>query len=306
MTFVDRRGETSSPPDLIPKLQHISQQFCTIAAAIGCVVIVGWMFNIPALKSVLPIWVTMKVNTALGFMFGGGALWLWHRYPEERSKQQWAQWLGILVVSIGLLTLLEYSQGWDLGIDQLLFKEGADAVGTSNPGRMSPNCALNFLFVGVAILLLVGPYINYQAAQILSIAALLVSFLGVLGYLYGVQSLYGIGSYTQMALHTAIGFLFLCISILLANPAQGYMSAIASQNAGGIMSRRLTPWAIGIPPLLGWIALQGYRAKAYDVEVETSLLVVLHIILFCVPIWWNARSLSSIDLQRERAEQELR
>lgn len=306
MTLVDinRGGENSSSPDLIQTLRNISLKACAIAAVIGCVVILGWIFNLTPLKSVVPIWVTMKANTAFGFIFGGGALWLWHRYPEDPPKRQWAQWLSMIVVLIGLLTLLEYSQGWNLGIDQLIFKEGA--VGTSNPGRMAPNSALNFLFVGAALLFFIGPYVNYQAAQILAIASFLAAWLGILGYLYGAQSLYGIGSYTQMPLDTAITFIFISMSILFANPAKGYLSVITSQNAGGIISRRLAPLAIGVPPLLGWLIVQGYRAKAYDAEVQTLLLVVLHMIVFGWLIWWNARSLSHMDLQRLRAEDELR
>jgi PAS domain S-box-containing protein len=303
---IDRRTENSSSSDPVLKYRQISQKCCAIAAIIGCVVMAGWLLDIPLLKSILPIGVTMKVNTALGFIFGGGSLWLWHRDPESPSQQQWAKLLAILVSAIGLLTLLEYTQGWNLGIDRFLLPENAQEVATANPGRMPPNTALNLVLVGVAILLTIGENANYEAAQILAIAPFLVAVLGVLGYLYQVQSLSGIAAYIQMPLHTAIAFIFLCISILFAHPTKGYMTVITSENADGITSRKLAPWALAILAFLGWLILQGYRAELYDPEVQISLLVVLHIAVFGWVIWWNGRALSQIDRQKTLAETELR
>jgi hypothetical protein len=100
-----------------------------------CVVILGWLFNIPALKSILPIWVTMKANTAIGFILSGCALRQLDK-PTRRSAR-YAQILAAIVLGIGLLTLIQYGFGINLGIDQLLFKESATAVATSAPGRMA-------------------------------------------------------------------------------------------------------------------------------------------------------------------------
>jgi PAS domain S-box-containing protein len=83
------------------------------------------------------------------------------------------------------------------------------------------------------------------------------------------------------------------------------MTVMSSENAGGMMIRRLVPWAIGLPPLLGWLMFQGYRSHLFNVEVETALLVVVNILVLGGLIWWNGRSLNDIDRQRVRAEEEL-
>ncbi|MBD1945412.1 PAS domain S-box protein, partial [Coleofasciculus sp. FACHB-712] len=298
--------EVPQSSDLIGTLQSFSKKATIAVIAIGCAVLLGWMFNIPILKSILPGLVTMKANAAVCFILSGTSLWLWHRYPADESKRRLGQWFAGIVMVVGLLTLMQYVLGWDFGIDQLLFKASSDTFGTSSPGRMAPNTALNFLMLGVALLLFLGPYINYQAAQILSLAAFSVALLGVLGYLYGVKSLYGISSYTQMALHAAVGFALLSTGILFARPDRGVMAVVTSQNAGGMMARRMSPAVLGIPPLLGWIILAGYRAKSLETEIAISVLGSLNIIVFAVLIWWNSRNLNGIDIKRQRAEAELR
>ncbi|MEW5858894.1 MAG: PAS domain S-box protein, partial [Cyanobacteriota bacterium] len=247
----------------------------------------------------------MKANAAVCFILSGTSLWLWHRYPADESKRRWGQWFAGIVAIVGLLTLMQYVLGWDFGIDQLLFK-ASDTFGTSSPGRMAPNTALNFLMLGVALLLFLGSSIHYQAAQILSLAAFSVALLGVLGYIYGVKSLYGISSYTQMALHAAVGFALLSTGILFARPDRGVMAVVTSQNAGGMMARRMSPAVLGIPPFLGWLILAGYRAKSLETEMAISVLGSLNIVVFAVLIWWNSRNLNGIDIKRQRAEAELR
>ncbi|MCL1465420.1 methyl-accepting chemotaxis protein [Argonema galeatum] len=320
MEYSIEQVDVPSTPNLIPSLQAFSRKASIAVIAIGCIVIIGWMFNIPLFKSILPGLVTMKANTALCFIFAGAALWMWHQShgtgnnsvlhaqatPTTQNFLRWAQVCAALVLLIGLLTLIQYGLNGDFGIDQFLFKDSAKAAGTSAPGRMGANTAANFVMVGCALLFLVRNYTNYRVAQIFTLGAFFVAFVGLLGYAYSVTSLYGINSYTQMALHTAITFSILCIGILCARPDRGVMQIVTTQNAGGMMARRLASAAIGIPPVVGWFILAGYRAKNYNTELAISLQAVFNIAVFGVLIWWTAKNLSTIDLKRQRAEEKLR
>jgi PAS domain S-box-containing protein len=291
---------------LISSLQSLSQKASLVVLAIGCAVILGWLFNLPVLKTVLPGLVSMKANTALGFIFGGATLWLWHRYPEPNVPQRrWMQGCAALVFLIGFLTLIEYIFNTNLGIDQLLFQD-LDAIGTNSPGRMGANTAFNFFLLGGALLWLLSEYANYQAIQLLTLAAFFVAFAGFLGYIYSVSSLYGISSYTQMALHTAIAFLLLSTSILCARPDRGIVKILVSPDAGGMMSRQLIPVVLLIPPVLGWLILAGYRHNSYNTELAISLQSIASGAIFGGLILWYARQVSAIDIKRQRAEEELR
>ncbi|HEY9850650.1 MAG TPA: methyl-accepting chemotaxis protein [Leptolyngbyaceae cyanobacterium] len=317
-----------SVEEIIVKLQDISRKASIITIAIGCIVIVGWIFNIASLKSILPGLVTMKANTAIGLVLAGTSLWMWHQsqkkinrkkrrgeiekflssFPSQTTispQEKWAMICAIAVFTIGLLTLLQYIFGWNFGIDELLFKDARTAVGTASPGRMGANTAVNFVLLGTALFLLLKKT-KYQLAQTLTIAASFVAFVGLLGYIYSVRSLYGIGSYTQMALHTAVAFLILCIGILFSRPEQGLMTILIGQNIGGLIARRLAIAIVGIPPVVGWLILVGHRGKNYDTELAISLQAVISIAIFGVIIWWNVRLLNAVDMKRLKAEEEFR
>ena len=75
--------------------------------------------------------------------------------------------MAALIAMVGLLGLTEHLTGWNLGIDQLLFREpGADAFYGVHPGLISPITAADFLLLGLALLLL-------DTGIIVEIAALL-------------------------------------------------------------------------------------------------------------------------------------
>lgn len=123
--------------------------------AIGGLVFLGWFFDIAILKSLHPNLVSMKANTAVAFILTGISLWL---LQPNRARFQPGRFIAcaiaVIVATLGLLTLAEYVFGCDFGIDQRLFTEPAGTVQTTSPGRMAPNTALNFLLIGLSLLLL--------------------------------------------------------------------------------------------------------------------------------------------------------
>jgi methyl-accepting chemotaxis protein len=280
-------------PRLIESLQALSRVAGLLVLATGGLVLVGWLLDIAVLKSVLPGVVTMKANTAAGFVLVGTALAL-------AAKGRAARVCAGLVALLGALTLSEYVGGWDLGIDQLLFKEPAGAVGTFAPGRMAANTALNFLFLGLALLLLNRPRGLYTA-QALALLAGCIGLVGFLGYAYGVQSFTGIGTYTKMAIHTAVCFIVAALGLLGARPDQALMATVTSPTSGGVMARRLLPAAILVPCVLGWLRLAGERAGLYSADVGLSLVLIANIIFFVALIWWNADLLGRTDAERQTA-----
>src|SRR5207249_3862367 len=98
----------------------------------------------------------------------------------------------------------------------------------------------------------------------------------------------GVVFHTQMGLPSAAGFVVLCLGLVLAQPNRGPMAVLTSENAGGVLARRLLPAALAIPAVLGWLRLLGEQSGLYDREFGVSLSVVSSIGLFGVLLWWSA------------------
>ena len=292
---------------LSTSLQSFSRKISIAVALIGCAVILGWIFDLPVLKGILPELATMKVSTAIGFILGGLSLWLLHKQRQVHksigkqkktplsfifSWRRLAQACAILVLIIGLATLIQYGFNLNLGINQLLLKN-KQTLDITTLSSMEPNSALNFLLLGTSLLLLSLRRRHYSSIQFFALLGFLISFMGLLGYLYGNPYFYRVGSSTAMALHTATTFLLLSLGILFARPERGLMAVVTSDSAGGVLAQRLLPAALVVPPVMCWLLSLGYHWQIYTAEIEVSLLSILTVVIFVVLIWWNARSLDA-------------
>src|SRR5919197_4391748 len=100
--------------------ERLARVAATCVLLEGCLVLLGWAFANPALRSVFPDLVAMNPVTAIAFMFAGVSLWaVWTDSTRTRLIGQACAWA---VVLIALLKLASFF-GLDVGIDRLLFRE---------------------------------------------------------------------------------------------------------------------------------------------------------------------------------------
>lgn len=287
-----------SDDHLIARLRTLSRLAAAVVTALGCLVIAGWLFNIDGIKSVVPTLATMKFNTALAFALAGIGLW------NLRTQRRFAQAAAFLVTLLGLLTVAEYLFGWDLGIDQWLVRDTATAPDLF-PGRPSLMTAFNFLLLGSALMVLVRTR-RYGIANVLELLVASLSLIAILGYLYSVESLYRIGPFSTVALHTALLFAVLCLGMLVVYPDKGFIRVICASSAGGYMMRRLLPAALLASIILGWLRWQGELRGLYDTSFGLALFTASNILVSGTLIVWIARRLHTTDLQRASALDALR
>jgi len=266
---------------------------------LAMLVMLGWALDLSYLKSGHPSLPSMKPNTAIGFALAGTALILMGRRTARSART--GRWLACAIVMLGGLTLVEYAAGWNLGIDELLF---VDATASGVPGRMSGATAINFVLIGAALLALdvsgSGP--TRRPTEWMALLAAFSALLALLGHAYGVESLYRVPPYTPVALHTALGFLVLSVTVLFQRPDEGIMRLVSSDSPAGTIARRLLPAAVFGPAFIGWLRLQGERAGLYDNRFGLALFASTCIVMFVVLVWWNAHALLSSDRARRTAE----
>lgn len=287
-------------------LPVLARCIALVVMTLGAAVLLGWTLDIAVLKNIHPQWISMKANTALCFLLLGFALQRLASRPADAAG--WTPRLAASMAGlIGLLTLGEYISGLDLGIDELLFGDPNNTYSLQHPGRMAPVTAISFVAAGLALLALDHPVrTSIHPAELLTLFCALVGFLSLAGYVYEVRHLYGAALYTQLAIHTAIGFVLLAAGILCARPLRGLMTVVTSPSISGRTVRRLLPAAILLPFLLGWLRLLGQKAGLYDTEFGITLSVTMTIILLAGLIIVVAFELLRLDTERARAEEDVK
>lgn len=272
-----------------------------LTVGIGVLVLFGWWMEIVWLKSLSPNWVSMKVNTAIGFICAGSALWLKTSGSTSatRSANIAANFLSGIVVLIGALSLFEYLSGLNLYIDQLFFTAATDTIGTLAPGRMAPASALVFMFAGAALLL---DLTSARHGKAVSVLALLIAFTALAGgliYLYDTDNSYGLGYGLQFAGHTIAAFLLLAGGLFCAQAEYGIVALIRSFDIGGTLVRRLLPAAILAPIAIGWLKLFGERLELYEPDFGVALVALAYVLTLSMLVVWVARFRSRAEAERE-------
>src|SRR5258706_7683615 len=194
----------------------VTRGCAALAWATGLLVLVGWALRLPALTAVVPGAVEMKPNTAVALALAALSLWI----LGDRCSLQWqraAQLLALMVAAIGLATGSEYLLGWQLGIDELLFRDHGSAY---NPfrGRMSPYSAVAFIAIGSALNALPRPSTRWRVVPPALLTAT-IGALSLLGYIWNASELTTDRWLPPVAIHTAIVFIVLSAGVLHAHPA---------------------------------------------------------------------------------------
>jgi PAS domain S-box-containing protein len=286
-----------------------------LTIALGCLVLIGWQLDLAVLKSAIPGFVTMKVNTAICFVLAGSSLGLQTRQLQSWLGARIANGCAIGIVSIALLTICEYLWGWNLGIDELLVPD-LSTVGTVAPGRMGINTAVNFCLTGTALWLINCQERRASAqpqhrvkidriaiAQVMTVVAALIALQAIFSYADDVPLRM---MTTSMAVHTTLGFESLCAGILGLRSDRGFMRSLTTELMGGNVARRFMPTAIVLPLTVGWLVFQGLQAKLYDQNVALSLMSISMVTSWLGQIRINAGMLNRIDYQRMRSVERLR
>ncbi len=290
-------------------LHLVSRAVSVVAILVGSSVLVGWTLDVDVLKRIFPGLVAMNPATAIAFVLAGLSLWLVQAQNRTSGLRRIARGLAFAVALVGLIKLVGILSGWDVGIDQLLFRGRleSEAAVTGIPNRMAPNTALNFFLLGGALLLVDRQnHRSYWLAQLLIVVSLAASVLAIVGYAYGVTSFYGVASFIPMALHTALTFVVLSVGLLCVRPDHGLMAIVTSDSMGGVVVRRLLPAAILVQIALGWLRLVGQQAGLYGTELGVALMVVSSTVILTALIAWIAGLLYRSDTERKRAEEQLR
>jgi hypothetical protein len=180
----------------------------------------GWFLGIEALKSILPVWVSMKFSTALSFFLSGIALYFAARHQKGDRE------LAVIIIPIAcmmillLMTSLLASTvlGVNVGVEDMFVRDSMEPVGSVVPGRPSVATMINFVIIAMAgILTVMNTRRPGRALAIFGLSVAVIGAMAVLGYIVNKPLLYFsvTGRSSAMALHTAILFVMWGIGAVL-------------------------------------------------------------------------------------------
>lgn len=282
--------------------QKISRGLSLMAATIGFLCWLGWLFHIPFLTRLSMGLVTMKANTALCLVMLGVATWILARGEPPRPLRIFSNAMALMVILIGFLTLWEHVGNIDLKIDNVFFLESAESAGKSFPGRMGPLSAMIFMLLGTAVILLnTQTDRGFRISQRVVVVGWSLTFTIFLGYFYHVEFPRALEKYFSIALHTVVAFTLLFLALLLARPGQGMLAVFLARDEAGAMARRLLPSALLVPALSGWILVQGREKGYYGKGVPVAVLAGVVTIVFTWLIWTTAKTVQKTNLRRLRS-----
>jgi diguanylate cyclase (GGDEF)-like protein len=297
VTRFERRARSTGRQT--PDPGALFRRFAALAAAlvmgIALLVLIGWTFGIERLMTILPGFIRMKSSTAVGLL--AASLAVLAEYAGVRLLVR--RLLAAVPFALGLATSFQYLTGLSLHIDQFFF---LDPVQKVFPGRMAPIAAVNFVLLGLALLLRMKLRSPKRASAALAVVVTTFSMLAMVGYLYGSHLLYGSGQYTAMAIHTGISFMLLSLAVLFVDPQSAAASLIWSSGPGGLVARRLLPLAIVIPILLGGLFVSPLftftelRMGMAFQALTFALLFVAVIVHLCLSL--NAASQATHDAEQ--------
>ena len=177
----------------------------------GAFACLSWLAGVPELTRWWPGSSLIQFNTGLLFMLAGGGL-----IAELRGRSAVAAACAAFIVLLAGATLAQYLWGVDLGIDERIVPGMPEG---DMPGRMAPNTAVTFLLAGFAMLGLTTLVRLPWTAGVVPMLSVLVAVLGgvaVVGYALDLPAAFQWSGLTRMAMYTAIGFVVLGVTLMLA------------------------------------------------------------------------------------------
>lgn len=264
-------------------MQLVGRIGAVLVGVVGLAVLFGWYAGSPLLTTGL---FSMEPSAALALVLLSIAL-------VAFDRRSLTSILGVAVVVISSLSFVDNILGTSLGFDSLPL--GIELSGST--AQMGPQTASCLLLLGGSVLF--ARFTRSTLTLALAVLALCVSQIAILGYVYGVSSLYTVGKHSAMALPTALGIAVLSGVMLLHHPLTGLAGLSQDTGSGGRLFRPSMPFFIAGPFALGWLCLTAQRMGWFDTAFAIAVVVWGTTTLGCGFTWIAVRRLRELDRQRD-------
>ncbi|HWA25517.1 MAG TPA: PAS domain-containing protein [Lacunisphaera sp.] len=295
-----RPGRTEST------LRGISHAAASLAIAGGLMALAGWIFDQPVLRSIYTPWPPLLPGIAVGLILCAVGLLL--EGSSRPTVRRFGPILGGLVLLGGLVGFLPESSGvgeWQRKVWHLVAGNHGPFL-NGQPGITNDTM---LILAGLALqrieLLAVFNRLRFEpskrlwlgAASIFGAVLLIFSLFGLLTRLVmsadATPAVSGLGALTGLCLGLAFA---------TSHVESGFIEALKSESASGLVGRRLLFLAAVLPPVLFVLQLSGETPGAALEKVAlmtaTFTLVLISVLAFSI------HRLERLDAEKKRTEEE--
>jgi PAS domain S-box-containing protein len=270
------------------------------ALAGGLVSLVGWAADVPRLTDWFDHGISIQPNTAVAVAGSGAAVLLLH-WGRRRAGAVFA----LAVAAIGASSLFQYAVGvnFETWNTLLMFGREWGRMGVTEPGRIGPPGSVCWTLLGAALALAAsgsGP--GRRAIPALGLVALGIAALSIIGYVYGAGPLYSRPYLTAIAFQTATFVAAIAVAAIASAPEHPPARWLLEPGTARTVGRALVPVVVAVPPLLGWLQVQGELAGYYDSRFGVATLVLALVGLLLALLFWSLGTISRHEARQRESE----
>ncbi|WP_445148645.1 diguanylate cyclase [Baekduia sp. Peel2402] len=291
----------SRPADtLAATARRLAWWSALLVTAIGTITLFGWATGIEGVSRLLPHSPRMSPNAALALALFGPALLCHARPPRNRRLRLAARAAGTFATVLSGAVAAEWILDVNLHVDALLFALPSHGS-AGHPGRLSLTMCVALIGLGLAL-----ERDRRRSPTLLGLAPLVVGVVSLAGHASGVTAFTEWGGALRTSPPGAIALIAASAAVLLAHPTRGVARIFVSDGLGGLIARRMVPFAVALPIALdgarsGLIHLGTFSGRTADWAYASALVVVATVVVYRL-----ARALDFADARRRAAEERLR
>jgi diguanylate cyclase (GGDEF)-like protein len=296
-------GQSIRRDGVAPAIALGGMRWVTIAIPLvfSCLVLLGWLTHDSGLKHLWLSRVVMNPASALALLCLSTSMGL----PRSSgSRRIAATLLTLCAAAIAALALSDDLFATGIRPDRTAFASQLVEPGLP-PNRVAPNAALCLLLVCGGLM---AARLERRGAELVAqgfaIVAISIAGFAIVGQLYDVTGLYGVGSYFPMAAHTAAAIIAIAVYIM-STTTHGPVALLVDQGAAGATMRMLIPATLGLPILIGGLALFVAQHRATPTDAVIAAMVVMNAMLLTALVTLTGYKLLAADAARRQAENSL-